>query len=117
MALGGRVRHTRVLSRARGKSRPWLLGSRRNHGSPRRGASLFTDIVAETRVVDDFTFEVTLKEPAGWFMAAVVYTPTAAIVGQDAVEKNADLFADPHQLMMTYFHRRVGPNARVQRRI
>jgi ABC-type oligopeptide transport system substrate-binding subunit len=84
---------------------------------PEGGASLFTDIVAETRVVDDFTFEVTLKEPAGWFMAAVVYTPTAAIVGQDAVEKNADLFADPHQLMMTYFHRRVGPNARVQRRI
>src|SRR5918996_6170585 len=60
---------------------------------PEGGASLFTDIVAETRVVDDFTFEVTLKEPAGWFMAAVVYTPTAAIVSQDAVEKNGGVVA------------------------
>ena len=39
---------------------------------PEGGASLITEIVDETRVVDDFTFEVTLKEPAGWFMAAVV---------------------------------------------
>jgi peptide/nickel transport system substrate-binding protein len=70
---------------------------------PEGGASLFTDIVAETRVVDDFTFEVTLKEPAGWFLAAVVYTPTAAIVSQDAVEKNGGVVAGrPNEYMDTH---------------
>jgi peptide/nickel transport system substrate-binding protein len=70
---------------------------------PEGGASLFTDIVAETRVVDDFTFEVTLKEPAGWFLAAVVYTPTAAIVSQDAVEENGGVVAgEPNEYMDTH---------------
>ncbi len=69
---------------------------------PEGGASLITEIVDETRVVDDFTFEVTLKEPAGWFMAAVVYTPTAAIVSQDAVEANGGVVADePNEFMDT----------------
>ena len=44
---------------------------------PEGGSSLMTDIIEETRVADDLTFEVTLKEPAGWFLAGVVYTPTA----------------------------------------
>jgi peptide/nickel transport system substrate-binding protein len=69
---------------------------------PEGGASLFTDIVLETRVVDDYTFEVTLKEPAGWFMAAVVYTPTAAIVSQDAVESNGGVVdGEPNEFMDT----------------
>jgi peptide/nickel transport system substrate-binding protein len=67
---------------------------------PEGGASLFTDIVRTTRVVDDYTFEVTLKEPAGWFMAAVVYTPTASIVSQDAVEANGGVVPDePNEYM------------------
>ncbi len=70
---------------------------------PEGGASLLTDIVAETRVVDDYTFEVTLKEPAGWFMAAVVYTPTASIVSQDAVEANGGVAAgEPNEYMDTH---------------
>jgi peptide/nickel transport system substrate-binding protein len=69
---------------------------------PEGGASLITDIVERTRVVDDYTFEVTLKEPAGWFMAAVVYTPTAAIVSQDAVEANGGVVAgEPNEFMDT----------------
>jgi peptide/nickel transport system substrate-binding protein len=69
---------------------------------PEGGASLFTDIVEDTEVVDDFTFEVTLKEPAGWFLAAVVYTPTAAIVSQDAVEENGGVVAgEPNEFMDT----------------
>ncbi len=69
---------------------------------PEGGASLFTDIVAGTAVVDDFTFEVTLTEPAGWFMAAVVYTPTASIVSQDAVEANGGVVAgEPSEYMDT----------------
>jgi peptide/nickel transport system substrate-binding protein len=66
------------------------------------GASLFTDIVASTSVVDDFTFEVTLTEPAGWFLAGVVYTPTAVIVSQDAVEANGGVVAgEPNEYMDT----------------
>ncbi len=69
---------------------------------PEGGASLFTDIVDTTRVVDDFTFEVTLTEPAGWFLAAVVYTPTASIVSQDAVEANGGVVAgEPNEYMDT----------------
>lgn len=69
---------------------------------PEGGASLITDIVQETRVVDDYTFEVTLKEPAGWFLASVVYTPTAAIVSQDAVEENGGVEpGEPNKFMDT----------------
>ena len=57
----------------------------------------------DTKVVDDFTFEVTLKEPAGWFLAGVVYTPTAAIVSQDAVEANGGVVAgEPNEYMDTH---------------
>ena len=66
------------------------------------GATLLTDIVDDTRVVDDFTFEVTLKEPAGWFLAGVVYTPTAVVVSQDAVEANGGVTAgEPNEYMDT----------------
>ncbi len=66
------------------------------------GATLLTGIVADTEVVDDFTFEVTLKEPAGWFLAGVVYTPTAVIVSQDAVEGNGGVTAgEPNEFMDT----------------
>jgi peptide/nickel transport system substrate-binding protein len=66
------------------------------------GATLLTDIVRDTEVVDDFTFEVTLKEPAGWFLAGVVYTPTAVVVSQDAVESNGGVTAgEPNEFMDT----------------
>jgi peptide/nickel transport system substrate-binding protein len=67
------------------------------------GSSLLTDIVKSTEVVDDVTFEVTLKEPAGWFLAGVVYTPTASIVSQDAVEANGGVVAgEPSEYMDTH---------------
>ncbi len=67
------------------------------------GSSLFTDIVRNTKVVDDYTFEVTLKEPAGWFLAGVVYTPTAVVVSKDAVEANGGVVAgEPNQYMDTH---------------
>ena len=45
---------------------------------------------------------MTLKEPAGWFLAGVVYTPTAAIVSQDAVEANGGIVAgEPNEYMDT----------------
>ena len=67
------------------------------------GSSLLTDIVDDTQVADDFTFEVTLKEPAGWFLAGVVYTPTAAVVSQDAVEANGGVVAgEPNEYMDTH---------------
>jgi peptide/nickel transport system substrate-binding protein len=69
---------------------------------PEGGSSLLTDIIEETRVVDEFTFEVTLKEPAGWFLAGVVYTPTASIVSQDAVEGNGGIVpGEPNEYMDT----------------
>jgi peptide/nickel transport system substrate-binding protein len=69
---------------------------------PEGGASVFTDIVKSTSAPDDTTFEVTLKEPAGWFLAAVVYTPTAVVVSQDAVEENGGVVAGkPNEFMDT----------------
>ena len=47
---------------------------------PEGQASRLTDIIEETRVVDDFTFEVTLQQPAAYFLTTVVYSPPAAIV-------------------------------------
>jgi peptide/nickel transport system substrate-binding protein len=55
---------------------------------PEGQASKLTDVISETRVVDDYTFEVEIKRPASWFLTTVVYSPPAAIVSQDAVEQN-----------------------------
>jgi peptide/nickel transport system substrate-binding protein len=69
---------------------------------PESQASALTDIVAKTRVVDDFTFEVTLKEPAAWFLSSVVYSIPASVVSQDAVEAHGGVTAgEPNQWMDT----------------
>jgi peptide/nickel transport system substrate-binding protein len=70
---------------------------------PESQASTLTEIVSETRVVDDFTFEVTLKEPAAWFLNSVVYSIPAHIVSQDAVEAHGGVTAgEPNRWMDTH---------------
>ncbi len=69
---------------------------------PEGQASRLTDIIEETRVVDDFTFEVTLQQPAAYFLTTVVYSPPAAIVSQDAVEENGGVVpGEPNEFMTT----------------
>lgn len=70
---------------------------------PESMASTLSQIIAETRVVDDFTFEVELKKPAAWFLNSVVYSPPAAVVSKDAVEANGGVAAGkPNQWMDTH---------------
>ena len=69
---------------------------------PEGQASKLTDLVESTRVVDDYTFEVKLKEPAAYFLGTVAYSPPAAIVSKDAVEKNGGVQAgEPNEFMTT----------------
>ncbi len=60
---------------------------------PDGNAGLLSDIVAETTVVDDLTFEVTLQQPSAAFINAVVTSSVASIVSQDAVEANGGVAA------------------------
>jgi peptide/nickel transport system substrate-binding protein len=60
---------------------------------PEGNAGLLSDIVAETAVIDDYTFEVTLTEPSASFLNAVVTASVASIVSQDAVEANGGVVA------------------------
>ncbi|MET0474330.1 MAG: ABC transporter substrate-binding protein [Mycobacterium sp.] len=70
---------------------------------PEGQASKLTDVITETRVVDDYTFEVDIKQPAAWFLTTVVYSPPAAIVSQDAVEANGGVIAgEPNEYMTTH---------------
>ncbi|HSK23385.1 MAG TPA: ABC transporter substrate-binding protein [Egicoccus sp.] len=67
---------------------------------PGSNAGMLTEIVAETAVVDDFTFEVTLLRPSAAFLNSVVTQPAASIVSQDAVEANGGIVAgEPNQYM------------------
>lgn len=67
---------------------------------PEGQAGTLTEIVDSTRVVDDYTFEVTLTEPAAWFLTSVVNSVPAAIVSQDAVEANGGVVAgEPNDFM------------------
>ena len=54
---------------------------------PEGQASLFEN-VAETTVVDDLTFEVTLNQVDASFLAFLAAHPVASVVSQDAVEGN-----------------------------
>jgi peptide/nickel transport system substrate-binding protein len=56
-------------------------------------ASILSDAIAETKVVDDFTFQVTLKAPAAYFLSSVVARFPAYIVSKDAVEANGGVVA------------------------
>ena len=67
---------------------------------PEGQASTLSDTVAETRAVDDLTFEVTLQEPNAAFMTSVVYSTPAAIVSMEAVESNGGVTpGEPNEFM------------------
>ena len=60
---------------------------------PEGNADILIDTIAETRVVDDQTFEVTLKQPNAAFLNGVVVAMVSSIVSQDAVEANGGVEA------------------------
>jgi peptide/nickel transport system substrate-binding protein len=69
---------------------------------PESAADTLVDIVAETRVVDGQTFEVTLKSPSASFLNGAVVAMTSSIVSQDAVEANGGVAAgEPNTFMAT----------------
>ena len=66
---------------------------------PEGQAPLFENI-AETTVVDDLTFEVTLKQVDASFLAFLAAHPVASVVSQDAVEGNGGIAAgQPNEFM------------------
>ena len=70
---------------------------------PEGQATTLSDTIASTRVVDDATFEVKLKQPAAWFLSSVAYSVPAAVVSKDAVEANGGVKAgEPNQWMDTH---------------
>ncbi|MFQ5967503.1 MAG: ABC transporter substrate-binding protein [Acidimicrobiia bacterium] len=69
---------------------------------PEGAASVLTDIVAETRVVDASTFEVTLLETSASFLNGAVVAMVSSIVSQEAVEANGGVTAgEPNEFMAT----------------
>jgi peptide/nickel transport system substrate-binding protein len=67
---------------------------------PEGNASLLIDNIAETAVVDDQTFQVTLNEPSASFLYSVVIAMVASVVSQDAVEANGGVVAgQPSEFM------------------
>lgn len=60
---------------------------------PDGAAGVLSDTVDSMRVVDEFTFEVTLQEPNAAFLNAVVPAMVSSIVSQDAVEANGGVAA------------------------
>ncbi|NNC39084.1 MAG: ABC transporter substrate-binding protein [Acidimicrobiia bacterium] len=69
---------------------------------PESAADLLIDTVVETRVVDEFTFEVTLQERSAAFLRAVVTSMVASVVSEDAVETNGGIVAgEPNEFMAT----------------
>lgn len=58
---------------------------------PESAADVLNDIVVETNVVDDFTFEVTLSKASAAFLNTAVVAMVASIVSQDAVEANGGI--------------------------
>jgi peptide/nickel transport system substrate-binding protein len=66
---------------------------------PEGQAQLFEN-VAETRVVDDYTFEVTLGAVDASFLAFLAAHPVASVVSQEAVEGNGGVVAgQPNEYM------------------
>jgi peptide/nickel transport system substrate-binding protein len=69
---------------------------------PESAADLLIDTVVETRVVDEFTFEVVLQERSASFLRAVVTSMVASVVSEDAVEANGGIVAgEPNEFMAT----------------
>jgi peptide/nickel transport system substrate-binding protein len=66
---------------------------------PEGQSELFSN-VAETRVVDDYTFEVTLNQVDAAFLALLAAAPAASVVSMDAVESNGGIVAgQPNEYM------------------
>jgi peptide/nickel transport system substrate-binding protein len=76
---------------------------------PEGQASKLTDLIESTRVVDPYRFEVKLKEPAAYFLGTVAYSPPAAIVSKDAVDKNGGVQANQTNEFMTTNEAGSGP--------
>ncbi|MGH2526664.1 MAG: ABC transporter substrate-binding protein, partial [Actinomycetota bacterium] len=69
---------------------------------PESNASLLADTVDETRVVDEFTFEVTLQQPNAAFLNSVVTQAVASIVASETVEANGGVTpGEPNEFMAT----------------
>ena len=69
---------------------------------PEGASDTLSNIVAETKVVDDKTFQVALKEPSASFLNGAVVAMVASIVSQEAVEANGGVEAgQPNQFMQT----------------
>lgn len=60
---------------------------------PEGNAGILSDMVVETAVVDDYTFQVTLKEVSASFLFRAVAAMVASVVSQDAVEANGGVAA------------------------
>lgn len=69
---------------------------------PGSASSVLLDIVTDTRVVDDFTFEVDLAVASAAFLNTTVVAMVSSIVSQDAVEANGGIVAgEPNEFMQT----------------
>ena len=69
---------------------------------PDGAGSVLLDIVAETTVVDDLTFEVTLQKASAAFLNTAVVAMVSSIVSEDAVEANGGITAgEPSEYMAT----------------
>lgn len=69
---------------------------------PEGNAGALKDIVAETKVVDDHTFQVTLKQPTATFLNGAVVAMVASVVSEDAVKANGGVAAgQPNTFMQT----------------
>lgn len=76
---------------------------------PEGQASLLSDTIDTIEVVDDYTLEVTLKEPNAAFLTSVVYSTPAMVVSMEAVEAHGGVQASqPNEWMDANM---VGTNA------
>jgi peptide/nickel transport system substrate-binding protein len=75
---------------------------------PEGQSELFSN-VAQTQVVDDLTFEVTLNEVDASFLAFLAAHPVASVVSQDAVEANGGVVAGQPNEYMTQNMVGTGP--------
>ena len=68
---------------------------------PEGQAGVISDIVAETSVIDDYTFQVTLAERSASFLNSTVVSMAASIVSKDAVMANGGAVSYTHLTLPT----------------
>ena len=69
---------------------------------PEGAAGTLSDIVSETSVVDEFTFQVTLTQPSASFLNGAVVAMVSSIVSEDAVNANGGVVGgEPNEYMAT----------------